>query len=105
MISREEFETLVNGLKSKVDETTGALLSEDLLQIIANYTLAIDEINKLNESVTKLNEEKEQLLMVNGKLYQQIGFDDKSNTNNETGNEDEEEISIDDIISEEGALI
>lgn len=104
MISREEFENLVNGLKSKVDETTGALLSEDLLQIIANYTLAIDEINKLNESVTKLNGEKEQLLMVNGKLYQQIGFDDKSDTN-ETGNESEEEISIDDIISEEGELI
>lgn len=104
MISREEFETLVNGLKSKVDETTGALLSEDLLQIIANYTLAIDEINKLNESVTKLNGEKEQLLMVNGKLYQQIGFDDKSDTN-ETGNESEEEISIDDIINEEGELI
>lgn len=104
MISREEFENLVNGLKSKVDETTGALLSEDLLQIIANYTLAIDEINKLNESVTKLNGEKEQLLMVNGKLYQQIGFDDKSDTN-ETGNESEEEISIDDIINEEGELI
>lgn len=104
MISREEFENLVNGLKSKVDETTGALISEDLLQIIANYTLAIDEINKLNESVTKLNGEKEQLLMVNGKLYQQIGFDDKSDANNEKGNESEE-ISIDDIISEEGELI
>ena len=107
MISKEEFEKLINNLRDKLDETTVALVSEEILATISAYNNGFDEYTKSIEEVEKLKSEKEELLKVNGKLYQKIGFDREEKEDNieDNENEEEEEIKIEDVIDEKGDLI
>lgn len=104
MISKEEFETLINNLRDKLDETTVALVSEEILATISAYNNGFDEYTKSVEEVEKLKGEKEELLKVNGKLYQRIGFDREEKEDNIEDVKDEE-IKIEDVIDEKGELI
>lgn len=106
MLSKEEYEKLTNNLREKLDETTVALVSEELLALISAYNTAYDEYSTSIEEVEKLKGEKEELLKVNGKLYQRIGFDKEEDPAEEkTEDSAEEEIKIEDVIDEKGELI
>lgn len=105
MISKEEFEKLINSLRDKLDETTVALVSEEILATISAYNNGFDEYEKSVEEVEKLKGEKEELLKVNGKLYQRIGFDREEKEDNIEDVKDEEETKIEDVIDEKGELI
>lgn len=105
MISKEEFKKLINNLRDKLDETTVALVSEEILATISAYNNGYDEYTKSVEEVEKLKGEKEELLKVNGKLYQRIGFDREEKEDNIEDVKDEEEIKIEDVIDEKGELI
>ena len=106
MLTKEEFETLINNLREKLDETTSALVSEEILATISAYNNGFDEYTKSVEEVEKLKGEKEELLKVNGKLYQKIGFDKEDAIEEKKDDvEDEEEIKIEDVIDEKGDLI
>ena len=59
MLSKEEFEKLIDNTKEKLDETTGALVSEELLAILSAYNNGFDEYEKSFEEVEKLKGEKE----------------------------------------------
>lgn len=105
MISKEDFEKLIDNLRGKLDETTVALVSEEILATISAYNNGFDEYEKSVEEVEKLKGEKEELLKVNGKLYQKIGFDKDEEEKEDDKKEDEEEIKIEDVIDEKGELI
>lgn len=107
MISKDDFENLMNALREKLDETTVALISDELLNIVSVYTTAYDEYESMKEEVDKLKNEKDELLKVNGKLYQRIGFDkvEEKDDNIEEKESDEEELTIEDVIDEKGELI
>lgn len=105
MISEEDFKKLIDNLRGKLDETTVALVSEEILAIISAYNNGFDEYEKSIEEVKKLKGEKEELLKVNGKLYQKIGFDKDEEEKEDDKKEDEEEIKIEDVIDEKGELI
>lgn len=106
MLSREDFETLINSIKEKLDETTQGLLAEDLLQVVSTYYLALDSISEMNDSLEKIKADNEELLKVNGKLFQKIGFDNEEEKSEEETIEPEEEIvEIEEVIDEKGELI
>lgn len=106
MLSKEEFEKLINNLRDKLDETTGALVSEEILATISAYNNGFDEYEKSVEEVEKLKGEKEELLKVNGKLYQRIGFDkEEKEKEKENDVQETEEVKIEDVIDEKGELI
>lgn len=105
MLSREEFETLIASIKEKLDETTAGLLAEDLLQVVSTYVNAIDTIAEMTESMDKLKADNDELLKVNGKLFQKIGFDKEEEVAEEVAEDVEEEIAIEEVIDEEGELI
>ena len=106
MISKEEFEELINNLRGKLDETTLALVSEEILATLSAFNNAYDEYSKTVEEVEKLKGEKEELLKVNGKLYQRIGFDNEEEKEEEKDdNVEEEKLDIEDVIDEKGDLI
>ena len=106
MMSYEELETLVNEIKGKLDETTGALISEDLLNIVSNYKLGIDELSRLSEEVETLKSEKDELLKVNGRLFQKVGFDkEEVEKEEETSDDASEELTVEDVIDEKGEII
>lgn len=106
MMSFEDFEALINKIKDSLDETTSALLSEDLLSIVSNYKIGLDKIEEVSKDLEKIKSDKDELLKVNGKLFQQIGFD-KPEENDVTSLEDteEDEVKIEDVIDEKGELI
>ena len=105
MLTKEEFEALITSIKEKLDETVQALVSEDLLGVMSSYNNAIDEISSLGEKITGLEADKEELLKVNGKLFQKIGFDKEEEPEGEKEDDDVEKLEIEDVIDEKGELI
>lgn len=108
MLSKEDFEKLVNKIKDGLDETTSALISEDLLSVISNYNMAVDTVEETKTENEKLKADKNELLKVNGRLFQKIGFDKEDAEDDgkkEEKEDDKEEIKIEDVIDEKGEII
>lgn len=104
MLTKEEFKNLITSIKEKLDDTTQALVSEELLNVLTNYNLAVDEIESKDQSVADLTKDNEELLKVNGKLFQKIGFE-KVETETEEPKSEDEEIKLEEIINEKGEMI
>ncbi|MDY5996083.1 MAG: hypothetical protein SPJ07_01815 [Bacilli bacterium] len=104
MLTKEEFKNLITSIKEKLDDTTQALVSEELLNVLTNYNLAVDEIESKAQSVADLTKDNEELLKVNGKLFQKIGFE-KVETETEEPKSEDEEIKLEEIINEKGEMI
>lgn len=106
MANIDELKVLVDTIKEKLDETQGALVSEDLLSIVSNYQLLFDELTSIKEEVDKLKGDNEELLKVNGRLFQKIGFDeDIKDESAELPSEEVEETAIEEVINEKGEII
>ena len=105
MIKKDEFETIINNLRGKLDETSVALVSEELLQTISAFNNGYDEYEKIVADNNKLKSEKEELLKVNGKLYQKIGFDKEEKTDKKDDEIEKEELKVEDVINEKGDMI
>ena len=106
MLTKEDFEKLITSIKEKLDETTQALISEDLLGVLSSYGMAVDEVASLGEKITKLETDNAELLKVNGRLFQKIGFDKEEMEEEKKVEEDNgEELKIEDVIDEKGELI
>lgn len=99
MMSYEELETLVNAIREKIGEDASAMVSEDLLNIVSNYKLGIDEVERLTGEVDNLKAEKDELLKVNGKLFQKVGFE-KEVVEDEIVEKHEDEKTADEIIED-----
>lgn len=104
-MNKEEFEKLVNDLRSKLDETSSALVSEESLAIISAFNTVVDDKDAIATENEKLKSDKEELLKVNGKLYQKIGFTDDKEEKEEEIDDSGEEIKIEEVIDEKGDLI
>lgn len=106
MYSIDELKVLIDKIKEGLDETTSALISEDLLSIISNYQLALDKIAEVTEELNKVKVDNEELLKVNGRLFQKIGFEeDIKDESAELPSEENEEITLEEVIDEKGDLI
>lgn len=103
-MSKEEFENAINSLKDKLDETTQAMVSEELIALIGAFNSLVDEKAEIEEEKAKLEGEKEELLKVNGKLFQKVGFD-KEDDEEKVEEIEEEKIDVEDVIDEKGDLV
>lgn len=106
-MNREEYESLINNIRDGMDETLRATQSENFLNALSSYNARLDELDVLEEENSRLKKEKDELLLTNGKLFQQIGFAKKENTNDNTkkNNDMEEKIKLEDIINDKGEMI
>lgn len=107
MLSIDELKALIDKIKEGMDETQSALISEDLLSIVSNYQLASDRIKEIEEELEKVKADNEELLKVNGRLFQKIGFEEdiKDESAELPSEESEEEITVEDVIDEKGEII
>lgn len=105
MLTKEEFEGLITSIKDKLDETTQALISDDLVGVLSSYGNALDEIKSLGEKIVGLESDKEELLKVNGRLFQKVGFDKEEEVVEDVKEDNEEKLEIEDVIDEKGELI
>ncbi|MBO7526293.1 MAG: hypothetical protein J6T74_00170 [Clostridia bacterium] len=107
MANIDELKVLVDSIKEKLDESQGALISEDLLSLVSNYQVLFDELTSIKEEVEKVKAENEELLKVNGRLFQKIGFDEdiKDESAELEESAKEEEITVEEVINEKGEII
>ena len=93
-MKKEEMEQLTNGIQEKLGKEASALIADDLGKLITDNTLMNSEITKRDEKITKLQTDKENLIMTNGNLLQQVamGQDDGNIMTNKK--EDEEKPKI-----------
>lgn len=109
-MTKEDIRKIVESLKEKLDETTRALISEDLIGIIGSFDALVDEADDLKENIAKLKTDNEEILKVNGQLFQKVGsikeeMKEESIVKEEEDIPEEEKITIEDVIDEKGDLI
>ena len=104
-MSYEDMEVLVTTMKDKLDDTQSAMVSEDLLGVMSNYKSLTDRVAEQDEEISKLKADKDELLAVNGRLFQKIGFDKVESPVIVPEQVKKEEVHIEDIINEKGELI
>ncbi len=106
MLTKEDFENLINETRDKLDDKSKALVSEDMLGIMGNYNSLLTTLNDRDQELEKLRSENDELLKVNGRLFQKIGFDKKEEKESlPLENKVDEKIGIENLINEKGELI
>ena len=112
MLSRDEHSEVITKIRDTIGEQNSALISDELLDLVANYDSIITEIGDKNKEVEDIKEEKEkikqeneELLKVNGKLFQKVTTKIDDINDEIKDKKEDEEISIDEIIDEKGNFI
>lgn len=108
MLTKEDFEKMINDTRDKLDKQSQAMISEDMIGIMGNVTSLLETIEAQKEDITKLQHDNDELLKVNGKLFQKVGFEKEKEEEkiNPFGNENKvEKITINDLINEKGEMI
>lgn len=107
MLTKEDFEKIITDTREKLDDKSQALISEDMLGIMGSVNSLLTTLSDREEELKKLKSENDELLKVNGRLFQKIGFDKKEQKETLPINEEvtEEKIGISNLINEKGDLI
>ena len=106
MLTKEDFEKIITDTREKLDEKSQALISEDMLGIMGNYNSLLTTLNDRDEELKKLKSENDELLKVNGRLFQKIGFQKEEEKETLPFKEEVvEKIGIDNLINEKGDLV
>lgn len=106
MLTKEEFENLITTTRDKLDDKTKALVSEDMLGIMGNYNSLLTTLNDREDELKKLRQDNDELLKVNGRLFQKVGFEkEKEEETLPLNTKVEEKIGIDNLINEKGEMI
>lgn len=106
MLTKEEFEKIITNTRDKLDEKSQALISEDMLGIMGNVNSLLTTLNDKDQELEKIKKENDELLKVNGRLFQKIGFEKEEKTETLPFKEEVvEKIGIDNLINEKGDLI
>lgn len=107
MLTKEDFEKVINDTRDKLDEKSQALISEDMLGIMGNYNSLLTTLNDRDEELKKLKKDNDELLKVNGRLFQKIGFEkeEKKEISPFKNEIKEEKIGINNLINEKGEMI
>lgn len=107
MLTKEDFEKIITDTREKLDDKSQALISEDMLGIMGSVNSLLTTLSDREEELKKLKSENDELLKVNGRLFQKIGFEKKEQKETLPINEEvtEEKIGISNLINEKGELI
>lgn len=106
MLTKEEFENLITNTRDKLDDKSKALVSEDMLGIMGNYNSLLTTLNDREDELKKLRQDNDELLKVNGRLFQKVGFEkEKEEETLPLNQKVEEKIGIDNLINEKGEMI
>lgn len=107
MLTKEDFEKIITDTREKLDDKSQALISEDMLGIMGNVNSLLTTLNDREEELKKLKSENDELLKVNGRLFQRIGFEKEEKKETLPINQEvtEEKIGISNLINEKGEMI
>lgn len=101
----EEIQAIADSIRTRIGEENSALISNDLLGMTGMLVEVLNESSSKDAMIEKLTKEKQDLLAVNGQLYQKIGFANVGKKEDEDEGNKEEKIELSTIINEKGELI
>ena len=100
-----DFEEMINALRDKLDESSRAKVSEELLGVIGVMRGQQEELESRQQEIDKLTQENNELLKTNGKLFQRIGFDKPKEQSMALPEKEEKLLDINDVIDSKGNII
>lgn len=71
-MKREDLEKITSSMQSKLTEEQSALIADDIATILLDNTAMNTEIETHKNNISKLEKDKEQLIMTNNRLFQQV---------------------------------
>ena len=102
-MEQEELNNVINSINEKIGEDLSAQIADDIAKIVTANTTTLDTISNKDKEIEKLNTEKQNLIMANGNLLQQVSFlpkkDDKKDENDKN---DDEKIKLSELFDEKG---
>lgn len=73
-MKKEELEQITNSISDKLGKETSALIHDDLASIILDNEATNKSLTEKDNTIQKLKEDKESLIITNNKLFQQVGI-------------------------------
>ena len=73
-MKKEEMETLTNTIQQKIGKEASALIADDIGKLITDNSLMNSQMAQKDEQISKLKEQKENLIETNGNLLQQVSM-------------------------------
>lgn len=103
----EDFENIINSMRTKLGEENSALIADDLGTLITDNTQMNSEIKTKDTQISKLKQDKENLITSNGNLLQQIsmGDDTSSRPSNKKEEKEDKKFSFKSCFDEKGNFI
>lgn len=84
-MKKEEMENIINIVREKIGEENSGMIADELVTIISDNNSLNQSIEEKDKKINLLKQDKENLLEVNGNLFQRLGIGE------ETEKEDKEE--------------
>ena len=101
----DNIEEMINALRDKLDESSRAKVSEELLAVIGVMRGQQEELTARQTAIDHLTQENNELLKTNGKLFQKIGFDKPNEPSITLPEKEEKLLDINDVIDSRGNII
>lgn len=106
-MKNEDFENLINSMRTKLGEENSALIADDLGTLITDNSQMNNDLKNRDSQISKLKQDKENLITSNGNLLQQIsmGDDISSRPSSKKEEKEEKEFSFKSCFDEKGNFI
>lgn len=80
-MKKEEMENLTTSIQEKLGKEASAKIADDLGKLITDNAQMNKEIENRNSQITKLKQDKENLIATNGNLLQQVAMGEDFSSN------------------------
>lgn len=104
-MKKEEMETLTKGIQKKLGKEQSALINDDLATILLDNTSMNTELETRQTTIQNLQKDKEDLIMTNNRLFQQVAVGEETTPTNEKKEEKKEPFSFKSVFDEKGNFI
>lgn len=102
-MEQEELNNVINSIKEKIGEDLSGQVADDIAKIVTANSTLNETISNKDKEIEKLNTEKQNLIMANGNLLQQVSFLPKKEDKNEENKKDEDKkIKLSELFDEKG---
>lgn len=102
----DEFEERLNNIQAKIGEEAKGMIADEIGLLMSYNSQRNTQIKQQEETITKLKQDKENLITVNGNLLQQVamGEDMKPNSEKEPEN-NPQSFNFNSVFDEKGNFI
>lgn len=103
-MNNKEFEKVTKSIQKKLGNETSALINDDLATMILDNQAMNTEIDNKNKEITDLKKDKEDLMITNSRLFQQVSIGEETPRTPEK-EEKKEKFSFKSVFDEKGNFI